>query len=147
MLALLGVHATAKADRTLLLSGLILVMLLLGAVCAVRKRYVIHQWCQTMAVALNIALVFQVMASSYDEAVRPRLSKHLTERFFVVTTIHAIVGIITLVMGVYMVLRGNNLVPKRLRFSNYKPWMRATLVLYLAQTLLGLWVYHLFYAT
>ena len=147
MLALLGVHATAKADRTLLLSGLILVMLLLGAVCAVKKRYAIHQWCQTVAVALNIALVFQVMTSSYDEAVRPRLSKHLTERFFVVTTIHAIVGIITLVMGLYMVLRGNDLVPKPLRFSNYKPWMRATLTLYVAQTLLGVWVYHLFYTT
>ena len=147
MLALLGAHATVKADRTLLLSVGILIVLLFGAVFAVRKHYALHQWCQTVAVALNIALVLQVMVSSYDEAVRPRLAKHLTEKFFIVTTVHGIVGVVTLLMGLYMVLRGNNLVPQRLRFANYKPWMRATLALYVVQTLLGVWVYRLFYAT
>lgn len=147
VLALLAERAPAKADRTLVLSLTILAVLIVGAVLAAKRRYALHQWCQTVAVALNLALVVQLMLNSYDEAVRPRLAGHLTERFFLVTTIHAVLGVITLAMGLFMVLRGNDLVPRRLRFTNYRPWMRATLALYVAQTMLGVWVYWLFYAT
>jgi hypothetical protein len=51
------------------------------------------------------------------------------------------VGAIGLVLGTFVVLRGNELVPKALRFSNYKLFMRTSYVLYMLATLLGVIVY------
>ena len=57
------------------------------------------------------------------------------------TTIHALVGLAALLLGVFVVLRGNGLVPKALRFKNYKLFMRTAYVLYMLATLLGVIVY------
>lgn len=43
-------------------------------------------------------------------------------------------------------LRGNKLVPQALRFKNYKLFMRSAYGLYIAVTLLGIWVYSVWYA-
>ncbi len=137
--------ATPEAKRTLLLSGVVVAMLLVGAGLAITKHYRLHQWCQTAAVALNVYLVVSIMLSSYNEAVRPQLTDRLSDTFVLVSTIHGIVGIVTVLMGSFMVLRGFGLLPKPLRFTNYKPWMRTTLALYVLQTALGLWVFNLFY--
>jgi uncharacterized membrane protein YozB (DUF420 family) len=40
-----------------------------------------------------------------------------------------------------VVLRANKLVPKRLRFKNYKRFMRTSYALYMLATLLGVVVY------
>jgi uncharacterized membrane protein YozB (DUF420 family) len=50
---------------------------------------------------------------------------------------------IGLLLGIFVVLRGNQLVPKSLRFKNYKPFMRTSYTLYMAATLLGVIVYFL----
>jgi uncharacterized membrane protein YozB (DUF420 family) len=46
-----------------------------------------------------------------------------------------------MLLGVFVVLRGHNLVPKAMRFKDYKPFMRGAYVLYLLSTLLGIVVY------
>ena len=49
------------------------------------------------------------------------------------------------VLGVFIVLRANKLVPKALQFSNYKLFMRTSFVLYMLATLLGVIVYVVVY--
>jgi hypothetical protein len=44
-----------------------------------------------------------------------------------------------------VVLRGNELVPARLKFNNYKPFMRWAYGLYMAATLIGIAVYVVLY--
>jgi len=44
-----------------------------------------------------------------------------------------------------VVLRGNNLVPERLKFKNYKLYMRWAYGLYIAATLIGIVVYGVLY--
>jgi hypothetical protein len=46
-----------------------------------------------------------------------------------------------LLLGIFVVLRGNELVPKSLRFKKYKPFMRTAYALYRLATLLGVIVY------
>ena len=46
-----------------------------------------------------------------------------------------------LVLGVFVVLRGNELVPAGLRFTNYKAFMRSSYALYMLGTLMGIFVY------
>jgi uncharacterized membrane protein YozB (DUF420 family) len=59
--------------------------------------------------------------------------------------LHAFIGLGATIFGIYVVLRGYNLMPKFLRFNNYKPFMRAAYSLYLAATLLGVAVYLAWY--
>ena len=49
---------------------------------------------------------------------------------FALTTTHAILGFAAEMLGLYIVLvAGTNLLPRSLRFSKYKCWMRTELVL------------------
>ncbi len=58
---------------------------------------------------------------------------------------HALVGVVALVFGTFVMLRGNNLVPRALEFKNYKLFMRSAYGLYMLGTLLGVWVYYNWY--
>jgi uncharacterized membrane protein YozB (DUF420 family) len=51
-----------------------------------------------------------------------------------------------LLLGIFVVLRGNKLVPKSLRFKKCKPFMRSAYALYMVATLLGVIVYLEVYA-
>jgi hypothetical protein len=55
--------------------------------------------------------------------------------------VHAMLGTAALLFGIFVVLRGNELVPKGLRFNEYKPFMRTAYTLYMLATLLGVIVY------
>jgi hypothetical protein len=44
-------------------------------------------------------------------------------------------------LGLFIVLRANGLVPKALRFTNYKLFMRTSYGLYMLATLIGVIVY------
>jgi len=54
---------------------------------------------------------------------------------------HGVVGIIAVLLGVFIALRANGLVPKRLQFNNYKLVMRCSYGLYMLAVVLGVWVY------
>jgi uncharacterized membrane protein YozB (DUF420 family) len=59
--------------------------------------------------------------------------------------VHALVGVIGVLLGLFVVLRGNDLVPKGLRFSNYKLFMRTSYIIYMLSTLGGIAVYIIVY--
>ena len=130
---------------TLLVSLLIALTLTVGVVMAVRQKYEVHRWLQTTAVILNILLVLLVMLRSYSEFVLPGVPGKLNESFYSVTTLHAAIGLVTLLLGLFIVLRANNLMIKSLQFSNYKRFMRTAYGLYIVTTLLGIWVYSTWY--
>jgi uncharacterized membrane protein YozB (DUF420 family) len=53
-----------------------------------------------------------------------------------------LLGTIAQLLGLYIVIRaGTNWLPKRLRFKNYKLWMRTTLVLWWSVIILGIATY------
>ena len=56
-----------------------------------------------------------------------------------------IAGLSATLFGLFVVLRGHQVMPKRLRFRNYKPYMRAAYALYLTATLLGVAVYFVWF--
>lgn len=55
------------------------------------------------------------------------------------------VRVLGLVLGLFVELRGNELVPQSLRFSNYKRFMGVSYALYMLGTLLGVIVYYVVY--
>jgi uncharacterized membrane protein len=137
----LGTAANWAADMTLLVMITIAILFSLGAYFAVRGKYGIHRAIQTIAVLLNGVMVLWMMILPYRDFVAPGLPERLAERFYLITTLHALIGLSALVLGIFVALRANGLMIKALRFNNYKLVMRISYALYMLATIAGIWVY------
>ncbi len=137
----LGTSGNWAADMTLLLSILVAIILTIGAMMAVWGRYTIHRALQTIGVVLNAVLVLWMMVLPFRDFIVPGIPGRLNESFYYVTTLHATVGFLALVFGIFVALRGNGLMIQPLRFDNYRLFMRISYALYMVATLLGIWVY------
>jgi uncharacterized membrane protein YozB (DUF420 family) len=137
----LGTHANRAADITLLIMLLAAALFTIGFVLARRKKFAAHRWVQTSAATLNAIMVLWMMILPFRDFVLrdnggPRLAV-----FYIITSVHGLVGLVGVIFGLYVTLRANGLVPAPLRFRNYKPFMRTAYGLYIAATLLGVGVY------
>ena len=117
------------------------VLLTIGWRLAARRRLAAHRKVQTVAVVVNAVFVLTWMVRSFVLNVAPEIPARLGERTYAVPTAHSAIGALALVLGVFVVLSASGLLPKALRFTSYKPWMRTTYALYLLGTLGGIVVF------
>lgn len=137
----LGTNAPFASDLSLVLVSLTAVLLTVGWQLARRGLYEAHRWVQTGAVGLNTIVVAAVMVKSFTTHILPGIPSKMLEGDYGVTTLHALVGTIGVLLGVFVVLRANGLVPAALRFENYKAFMWTAYALYMVGTALGIAVY------
>ena len=137
----LGTNAPFRSDVTLILILVSAVLFTIGWRLAVRKRYDSHRWVQTSAVILSTTAVLFTMIRSFLIHILPGIPGKLNQGDYALTTVHAVVGLVGMLLGVFIVLRANKLVPKALRFKNYKLFMRTSYALYMLATFLGVIVY------
>ncbi len=138
-------RAPFRTDLTLVLILFTAVLFTIGWQLAVRKHYTIHRWVQTTAVCLNAVVVLASMPGSFVKNILPGIPAQISSVAFVLPAIHGFVGAAGLLLGVFVMLRGNGLVPKALQFKNYKLFMRLSFAMYILITLLGVAVYFLVY--
>jgi uncharacterized membrane protein YozB (DUF420 family) len=138
---LLATHAPLISDITLVLILLTAILFTIGWQLARHKHFDAHRWVQTSSATLNALVVLSVMVNIFILHILPGIPGKLLTGDYAVTTIHAIVGTCILLLGLFVVLRANKLVPKSLRFKNYKRYMRISYALYMLATLLGVIVY------
>jgi uncharacterized membrane protein YozB (DUF420 family) len=129
------------ADLSLIISIAAFVMLTVGVVLAKSKRYDAHRWVQTAAVVLNAVPVVFWMIRSFRLFILPDLPGNLSESVNALTTVHAVAGLIGMVIGVFVMIRANQLTAKGEDLSRYMNLMRVAYVVYLLATALGVWVY------
>ncbi len=137
----LGTNANLAADLTLLASILVVGIFSYGFYLARQGHYDTHKWVQTSGAVLNLILVLWLMLLPYRDFVLQDSGGPRETSFYVITTIHATVGFFALVLGNFVVLRGHERVPQRLRFNDYKLFMRTAYGLYFLTTLLGVGTY------
>lgn len=137
----LGTKATLRSDLTLVLIIVTAILFNVGFVLARRKQFVAHRWVQTSAVILNTLVVLISMVTSYIVHILPGIPSKLAQGDYAVTTVHGIIGAVALIFGVFVALRGNELLPQSMKFQNYKPFMRWAYALYMLATLGGILVY------
>jgi len=137
----LGTKAFFLSDLTLVFIILSASLLTIGVVLARRGKFEAHRWVQTAAVLLNASVIIGVMIGSFRGYYLPEISTRLGEPSIAVTAFHAAVGLFGFLFGTFVMLRGNNLVPKVLRFSNYKLFMRVSYAFYMFAALTGIFVY------
>ena len=142
----LGTGATFRADLNLVVQLAMGLALLVGMFLARRKQFRAHKYCQSSVMLLNLVMIFLIMAPSFHKQVQPQLPGGLKETYYLVPYVHAILGAIAEVLGIYIVLVAlRKLVPKKLRFKRYKPWMRTELALWWVVVLIGVGTYYVWY--
>ena len=137
----LGTNANFAADMTLVLILIVATLLTIGFYMARQKRYEVHRWIQTSAATLNAILVLWLMILPFRDFVIRDQGGPRPTIFYAITIAHALIGAIAFPFGMFVVLRANKLVPKALRFENYKLFMRTAYSLYMLATLAGVFVY------
>ncbi len=146
MAGFLGTGATFRADLNLVLQLLMGGALLLGMWLARRQSFRAHGLCQAAVLLLNLPLIALLMAPAFQRSTLPRLGTSLHKADVIITALHAGLGLLAELLGLYVILAaGTKLLPAGLRFSNYKRWMRATLGLWWLAILLGLGTYWQWY--
>jgi len=144
----LGTGATFWADLNLVIQIAMGMALLVGMMLARQQRFHAHMVCQSSVMLLNLVLICLIMLPSFRRQVVPHIPAGLREAYYAIAALHAGLGTIAELLGLYIVLRAaTNLVPARLRFQNYKAWMRTTLGLWWGVVLLGLGTYAIWYLT
>lgn len=142
----LGTGATFRADLNLVVQVVMGFALLFGMALARRGNYRAHKYCQSSVMILNLVLIFLIMAPSFHKQVQPQVPDGLKEAYYLVPYIHATLGTIAEVLGLYIVLvAATKLLPKKLRFRRYKPWMRTELALWWLVIVIGLSTYYIWY--
>lgn len=130
------------ADLNLVVQAGVACLLLVGVVFARRGRYRAHGTCQALAFTAAVALTVVWMVPQLREGFGPALARDGVTRVNVAVAAHMALGGGVLVLGVWVIpVAGTNVVPPRLRFKNYKAWMRTLLALGWATVLLGFATY------
>ena len=137
-----GSQAPVYADLVLLLETAMGLVLLIGAVLARRGYFRAHACCQSSLVLLNTAIVALVMVPSFAQHVAPKIPAKLGKAYYATATVHAVLGSVAEVIGLYILLAaGTSVLPTRFRMKKYKVWMRTALVLWWLVILLGWMTY------
>ena len=142
----LGTGATFGADLNLVAQLIMALALGGGAVLARKKRYTAHGICQTSVLLLNLVAIGRMMWPSLQQQVTPALPRAFRHWYFTAAAIHALLGSVAELLGLYIVLvAGTKVLPQWLRFKNWKRWMRAELMLWWIVVLSGVGTYYAWY--
>jgi uncharacterized membrane protein YozB (DUF420 family) len=137
----LGRPSTFGADLNLLIQIALGLLLLAGLLLARRSRYAMHGASQSLALVATLVMTAIWMLPAYHNNYGPAIFK-LGNRVNVAAAAHVVVGSLALLLGIYVVLvAGTPLVPKALRFSSYKAWMRTLISVWWLALLLGVLTY------
>lgn len=132
------------ADANLVLEVFLVAGITYGFMLARRGNIDAHQINQTTWVALNVGLIALVMAGSMQD-VRIAKTVDLADWRVGVTWLHAAVGTLTALAGVWIALQMNNVLPRSLHVRWWKSLMRAALAGYWLNASLGLLTYYFWY--
>jgi uncharacterized membrane protein YozB (DUF420 family) len=137
----LGRPSTFGADLNLVIQLALGLLLLAGLFLARRSRYAAHGVCQSVALVATLVMTAIWMAPAYHANYGPGIFA-LGNRVSVAAAAHVVSGTAALLLGIYVVLvAGTSLVPKALRFGNYKIWMRSLISIWWLALLLGVLTY------
>jgi len=132
------------ADANLILEVFLVAGITYGFLLARRGDIEAHQINQTTWVVLNIGLIALVMAGSMQD-VRIIRTEDLADWRIAVTWLHAALGTLTALTGLWIALQMNNVLPRGLHVAAWKNLMRAAFAGYWATGLLGFLTYYFWY--
>ena len=142
----LGFGATLYADINLIFQLAMAAALTIGMVFARKKLFRAHAVTQSSVLIFNLFAIAVVMWPSFQLQILRHPARALRDGYHGFAFFHGILGTLAELLGLYVILvAGTNMIPKSLRFKNYKLWMRATLALWWVVVFLGVGTYYAWY--
>ena len=142
----LGTGAPFAADVNLIVQLAMGGALVAGVILARRKRYRAHGACQTTVLLLNLWMIGFEMWPSFRLQIVPHVPKVLHTAYYTIAAVHAGLGTVAELLGIYIVLvAATKVVPPSLRFTEWKRWMRIELALWLLALTWGVGTYYEWY--
>lgn len=142
----LGTGATFSADLNLVVQVAMGVALLFGWRLARKGQFQTHKYCQSTVIVLNLVMIALIMAPSLQRQVFSGITMQFRDSYYVITTLHAALGTMAALLGIYIVLSaGTGFLPRSFRLNRYKPWMRTEIVLWWMVVLIGIGTYIVWY--
>src|SRR5262245_54251226 len=106
------------------------VLLGVGALLARRGWYRAHGACQAVAYLITALMTAVWMLPVFATFFLPDLLGAKVDRTGAVAIAHGALGTAVLLLGAYVILvAGTSVIPARLRFRHYRPWMLTLLAL------------------
>ena len=136
---------TLLADVNLALEILLVLGLTFGMALARRGNVEAHRINQTAWVLVNAVLVALIMIGS----IRTFKVAHPSDLLHggnLIIVVHALLGALTFLSGLWLVLQMNDVLPRALHVRGWKTLMRTTLAGYWAVALFGIATYRVWYA-
>lgn len=122
--------------------------LLVGMLLARQKHFAAHGICQSAVVLLNLIPIISFIGLAFHKTVLPAIPSGINDRFYAVATVHAALGTIAELLGLYIILgAGLKVLPNVLHLTNYKRWMRSELALWWLVIALGVGTYGIWNAS
>jgi plastocyanin/uncharacterized membrane protein YozB (DUF420 family) len=116
--------------------------LLIGMFLAHVDRYRAHGICQASVVLLNLGAIALFMSPMFRKGALSELPALLGDPYYAVATAHAALGTVAELFALYILLNaGTHLLPRALRFENYRPFMRTALALWWVVIAFGVGTY------
>jgi hypothetical protein len=134
--------ASLLSDLNLTLEVLLVLGLTFGMALARSGRIEAHRLNQTSWVLVNAALVLCIMVPSLQNA-KPKSLADVATLSIGLPLLHAVIGMLTLAAGLWLVLQMNDVLPQRWHTAKWKTLMRLTLAGYWLIALLGIGIYYL----
>jgi uncharacterized membrane protein YozB (DUF420 family) len=141
----LSTRGTVGADASLVIMVAAAILLTVGFVLARSGRYRAHRWVQTCAVILNAIPVVFWMIRAFWLYILPGLPGTLGMNRVALTTVHAVAGLIGVCLGMFVMIRANQLEAKGEDLSRYKRLMRVAYTVYMLVTVVGVVLYVVVY--
>ena len=100
----LGTGAPFRADLNLMVQIVMGLALLVGLILARRQRFRAHMLCQSAVMLLNLVMIALIMLPSFRKQVEPHILARLHDSYYAVAALHAGLGILAELLGLYIVL-------------------------------------------
>jgi hypothetical protein len=107
------INAPAVANLNLAAQLLMGSALLVGMFLARRKLFRAHAVCQSVVVLINLIPIAIYMLPVFGRGVLPTLPATLGDRFYLVSTIHAALGLLAEVFGLFIIVSAGVIIVAR----------------------------------
>lgn len=140
----LGTGASFGADLALIVEIVFFLALCIGVVAQRRGRYRVHDLIQGPVVVLNFFFIVFIMVASFrEQQVASVLPERPSDPYYLVVGLHAALGLVAAVLGLYCLLAGYKILPRRIGRLRY--WMWATFAVWTAAVATGVGTYTVWY--
>ena len=138
----LGTGAPLLQDINLVVQLVFFIVLCLGVIAQRRGLYKWHDRLQTPVVVLNLVFIGLVMIPSARFVVN-EIPARLSETYFLIPTVHIILGSLSEGLALYCMLAGFKILPRKIGVLRYFMW--ATFVFWTAAVIFGVGIYLIWY--